>query len=225
MYNSSADLTQYMCTQHAINCVSAYDGASHSSTVELSATYTVKGHQHFPSQSHTDPGIYWDWSHYHHLLNGSSTGISSSSTAVRTSSINYNGSYSEQIKLVDNASSSSNSVVRFLSNGGSSSANTKLTINNGKVGFWVYSGDSGLTAAIGIDDNDGTERSDAQSIPANQWTFLEWSLDDASQWNPWYLGNGTLNASQVSIDAIWFFRAQTAYNVYVYIDDVQYRRN
>ncbi len=85
--------------------------------------------------------------------------------------------YSEQIKLVDNSSSASN---------------TKLTVNNGKVGFWVYSGGSGLTAAIGVDDSGG---------------------------------NGSLSASQVSIDAIWFFRAQTSYNVYVYIDDVQYSGN
>ncbi|MCJ8271993.1 MAG: N-acetylmuramoyl-L-alanine amidase, partial [Psychrosphaera sp.] len=254
MYNSSAGLTSYMCSQHSIDCNSAYSGACHSSTVELSSAYTVKGHQHYPSQSHTDPGIYWDWSGYHTLLNGSgggtptvtilddfesgegsfdlyptysgsTTGISSSSTAVRTSAIDYNGSYSEQIKLVDNSSSSSSWAVRFLSNSGSSSSNTKLTVNNGKVGFWVYSGGSGLTAAIGIDDSDGTERSTTKSIPANQWTFLEWTLDNSAEWNPWYLGNGALSASQVSIDAIWFFRAQTSYNVYLYIDDVQYSSN
>lgn len=256
-YTASADLTKHMCSQHNISCSSAYSGSSHSTVTELSQSYTVKGHQHFPSQSHTDPGIYWDWSGYYNRLNGSgggsggtptvtilddfesgegsfdlyptysgsTVGISSSSTAVRTSSIDYSGSYSEQIKLVDNTSTSSNWTVRFLSNGGSSSQNTKLTVNNGKVGFWVYSGGSGLTAAIGIDDSDGTERSDQKSIPANQWTFLEWSLDNSADWNPWYLGNGTLNASQVSIDAIWFFRAQTSFNVYVYIDDVQYSQN
>jgi hypothetical protein len=243
-----------MCAQHSIDCNDAYAGAAHSGVVELSQNYTVKGHQHFPSQSHSDPGIYWDWSGYHTRLNGggggtptvtvlddfetsegsfdlyptysgSTTGISSSSTAVRTSAIDYSGSYSEQLKLVDNSSSSSSWAVRFLSNGGSSSSNTKFNVNNGKVGFWVYSGGSGLTAAVGIDDSDGTERSDTKSIPVNQWTFLEWSLDDASQWNPWYLGNGSLNASQVSIDALWFFRAQTSYNVYLYIDDVQYSQN
>lgn len=29
----------------------------------------IKGHQHFPNQSHTDPGQYWDWDHFHKLLN------------------------------------------------------------------------------------------------------------------------------------------------------------
>ncbi|MCF8259081.1 MAG: N-acetylmuramoyl-L-alanine amidase [Flavobacteriales bacterium] len=28
----------------------------------------IKGHQHFPGQTHTDPGQYWDWSHYYKLL-------------------------------------------------------------------------------------------------------------------------------------------------------------
>ncbi len=254
MYNSSSDLTKHMCSQHNINCASAYSGSAHSGVVQLSQSYTVKGHQHFPSQTHTDPGIYWNWSSYYSKLNGSSggggnpsvtilddfeaseghfnayptysgstQGISSSSTAVRTSSIRYKGSYSEQIKLVDNTSTSASWAVRFLSGYGSTSNNTKFQRANGTVGFWVYSGGSGVTAAIGIDDSDGTERSISRSIPANQWTFLEWELDNSSHWNAWYNGNGSISASQVSIDAIWFYRAQTSYNVYLYIDDVQHQ--
>ena len=29
----------------------------------------IKGHQHYPDQSHTDPGPYWDWNHYYKLIN------------------------------------------------------------------------------------------------------------------------------------------------------------
>ncbi len=29
----------------------------------------IKGHHHFPNQSHTDPGQYWDWDYYFKLLN------------------------------------------------------------------------------------------------------------------------------------------------------------
>jgi N-acetyl-anhydromuramyl-L-alanine amidase AmpD len=29
----------------------------------------IKGHQHFPNQSHTDPGQYWNWDYYFKLLN------------------------------------------------------------------------------------------------------------------------------------------------------------
>jgi N-acetyl-anhydromuramyl-L-alanine amidase AmpD len=33
----------------------------------------IKGHQHFPSQSHTDPGANWDWDYYYKLLNAPTT--------------------------------------------------------------------------------------------------------------------------------------------------------
>jgi hypothetical protein len=29
----------------------------------------IKGHQHFPNQTHTDPGQYWDWDHFYKLVN------------------------------------------------------------------------------------------------------------------------------------------------------------
>ena len=29
----------------------------------------IRGHQHFPDQSHTDPGPYWDWNYYYKLIN------------------------------------------------------------------------------------------------------------------------------------------------------------
>jgi len=29
----------------------------------------IKGHQHFPNQTHTDPGEYWDWNHFYKLVN------------------------------------------------------------------------------------------------------------------------------------------------------------
>ena len=29
----------------------------------------IKGHQHFPNQTHTDPGEFWDWDFYYKLIN------------------------------------------------------------------------------------------------------------------------------------------------------------
>lgn len=29
----------------------------------------IKGHQHFPNQTHTDPGDYWDWDYFYKLVN------------------------------------------------------------------------------------------------------------------------------------------------------------
>jgi N-acetyl-anhydromuramyl-L-alanine amidase AmpD len=249
MYTASAALTRHFCARYAIPCTAAFRGPATSGLNLLSTSIKVKGHQHYSNQTHTDPGQYWDWSRYYNLLNpaqsvtrvldgfetseghfdtsptysGSTTGIGTASTAERVSSMKKNGSWSEQLMLVDNAASSATWAVRFLSGGGSPAGNTALTRTNGHVGFWVYTGGTGLTAALGIDDSDGTERSVAKSIPANTWTYLEWRLDDAAQWDAWVNGNGAITASSVTLDAIWFYRAQTSYTVYIYVDDVMHR--
>ena len=33
------------------------------------ACVRIKGHQHFPNQTHTDPGQYWDWDYFYKLMN------------------------------------------------------------------------------------------------------------------------------------------------------------
>ncbi|MBW8809139.1 MAG: hypothetical protein JF591_09955 [Lysobacter sp.] len=79
-----------------------------------------------------------------------------------------------------------------------------------------------MSAAIGIDDSDGTERSVSRAIPANTWTYLEWSLTDDAQWDAWVGGaNGAITAASVKLDAVWFYRDQTSFDVNVYVDDVQ----
>lgn len=253
MYNASAALTKDICTSNAIDCSTTFPGPSSSGVSVQSSSYKVKGHQHFPNQSHTDPGLYWDWARYKSLVSGgtppaptvtildsfegseghfatsptysgSTVGISTSSTADRSTSAKKNGSYGESIVLYDNTSSTSNWQVRFLSGSGSTSQNTALTKSGGFVGLWVFTPSSGVTVALGVDDSDGTEISTSKSVPTNTWTYLEWSLGDANQWSPWYLGNGALDASTVTLDAVWFFRSQTSSAVTIYIDDVQYKR-
>lgn len=256
MYNASSALTKHFCSRYGISCASAYSGPAHSGVVVLSSSIPIKGHQHYSSNTHVDPGIFWDWSRYYTLLNGSggggggggtsvvldtfesseghftntpaysgsTTGISTASTADRTCSISRVGNCSEQIRLVDNASSSANWAVRFLSGGGSTGANTSMN-RNGRIGFWVYTGGTGMSVGVGIDDSDGTERSTSKSIPANSWTFVEWNLADAGQWNAWVGGNGAISATNVTMDAIWLYRAQTSFDVYVYLDDVRYTAN
>ncbi|WP_220479222.1 N-acetylmuramoyl-L-alanine amidase [Marilutibacter spongiae] len=251
MYNSSAALVRSFCSKYsAISCANAYNGPSHSGVVVLSTSIDVKGHQHYSSQTHTDPGINWDWRRYYTLLNpgsggttkyldrfessvghfttsptysGSTRGISTASSATRTCSTRKNGSCSLRVLLKDNASSSANWSVRLLSGAGNPSSNTALTRANGKIGFWVYAGGSGMKVGVGIDDSDGTERSTTRTLSANTWTYVSWSLTDAAQWNAWVGGNGAITAGTVKLDAIWIERAQTSYDVNVYIDDVQIR--
>lgn len=252
MYNASAALTRHFCSRYGINCATAYNGNAHSGVVVLSSAIKIKGHQHFPNNTHTDPGINWDWRRYYGLLNpgsgggttrildtfesseghftstpgysGSTTGINATSTAERDCDISHVGSCSEHLTLIDNPGNTQAWAVRFLSGGGTPGSNTSLA-RNGRVGFWVYVAGSGFTVGVGIDDGSATERSTLRSVAANTWTYVEWNLADANQWNAWVGGNGTIDAANVTIDAIWFEHAHTTYTVNAYIDEVQWRPN
>lgn len=252
MYDASAALVRSFCASYsAISCASAYSGASSNGINVLPASVKIKGHQHYSGQTHTDPGINWNWSKYYGLLNpgtgggtgtityldrfessvghfdtspsysGSTTGISTASMATRDCTTQKSGSCSLRVLLKDNSASTADWAVRLLSGSGVPASNTALTRANGVVGFWVWSGGTGTTVGIGIDDSDGTERSSSKAIAANTWTYVSWALNDATQWNAWVDGNGTITGSSVKLDAIWLYHANTAYDLNVYIDDVQ----
>ena len=61
-----------------------------SATTNYNATSTpgscihIKGHQHFPNQTHTDPGQYWDWDYFYKLVNPNTP-----TTTVTTASGNF----------------------------------------------------------------------------------------------------------------------------------------
>lgn len=76
MYQSSADLVRDICNDHAINPLRTYNGPAclgSSADCQLGGCIKVKGHQHYPNQTHTDPGIYWDWPFYYELINDNPT--------------------------------------------------------------------------------------------------------------------------------------------------------
>lgn len=258
MYNSSSALTKDMCSSNKIDCNTCYGGVSHKDVVVLSSSYKIKGHQHYPNQTHSDPGIYWDWAKYKSLVatstgggttptttttvldsfesseghfntaptySGSTVGVATSSTADRSTSAKKNGSYSEKLVLKDNTSSTANWEVRFLSGSGTPANNTALPKAGGRVGFWIYTTSSGLSAGLSADDSDGTERSVKKTVPTSTWTYLEWKLDDQAMWDSWSGGNGVIdNTTGLTLDAIWFYRNNTSSQAVIYIDDVTYSK-
>ena len=253
MYNASSGIVRMFCARYAgITCSSAYKGASSSGHMVLDDSVDIKGHQHLSDNDHNDPGIYWNWARYYDLINpgsaggtgtkildtfestvghfvtspaysGSTVGVATTSSAARDCSIRKIGSCSLRVELIDNAASSANWAVRLLSGSGTPGSNVQLA-RNGRVGFWVFAAGTGMQVGVGIDDSDGTERSVSRSLPANTWTYVEWSLSDAAQWSAWAgSSNGAITASNVTLDAIWLYHANTAYTVNTYIDDVQIR--
>lgn len=253
MYNASSGIVRMFCARYAgITCSSAYKGASSSGHMVLDDSVDIKGHQHLSDNDHNDPGIYWNWARYYDLINpgsaggtgtkivdtfestvghfvtsptysGSTVGVATTSSAVRDCNIRKLGTCSLRVELIDNAASSASWAVRLLSGSGTPGSNVQLA-RNGRVGFWAFAAGSGMQVAVGIDDSDGTERSVSRSLPANTWTYVEWSLADAAQWSAWAgNSNGAITAGNVTLDAIWLYHANTAYTVNTYIDDVQIR--
>lgn len=80
MYHSSAALVRDICSRRPnINPLRTFyrdtldDGTAlnaglHSQGGATSCIH-IRGHQHYPNQSHTDPGPFWDWNYYYKLLN------------------------------------------------------------------------------------------------------------------------------------------------------------
>lgn len=80
MYAASADLVHDISTRYdAIDGHRTFyrdtldDGTRLNSGLHdlggAEACTQIRGHQHYPNQSHTDPGPYWDWNHYYKLIN------------------------------------------------------------------------------------------------------------------------------------------------------------
>lgn len=80
MYRSSADLVRSICSRYeAIDGLRTHDRDTLDNGFCLNeglynlggeeACVKIRGHQHYPDQSHTDPGPYWDWNYYYKLIN------------------------------------------------------------------------------------------------------------------------------------------------------------
>src|SRR5690554_7154275 len=90
MYQSSAALSRHITTKnHDANLkpVRTYFGNSTSGINTLGACTRIKGHQHFPSQTHTDPGIHWNWEKYYKLVNANPSITDRKSTRLNSSHV------------------------------------------------------------------------------------------------------------------------------------------
>jgi PKD repeat protein/N-acetyl-anhydromuramyl-L-alanine amidase AmpD len=84
LYTASADLCRDITTSgYGINPLRTYYGASSTGINVLGGCTKIKGHQHYPNNTHTDPGINWDWPRFYHLINDAPS-ITTQSTASGT---------------------------------------------------------------------------------------------------------------------------------------------
>jgi len=75
MYNSSAALVKDICNSgYGINPLRTgfwpWLPTTHYNSSGIPGSCTkIKGHQHYPNQTHTDPNQYWNWDRYYKLVN------------------------------------------------------------------------------------------------------------------------------------------------------------
>ena len=100
MYQSSADLVRNICSRYAVinghrtfyrdtlDNGTCLNNGVHDLGGEEACT-KIRGHQHYPDQSHTDPGPYWDWNYYYKLINEGTPSVVMEGTEGRLDHQNY----------------------------------------------------------------------------------------------------------------------------------------
>jgi hypothetical protein len=84
MYSSSAALARDIVgSGYGISGLRTFYGAATTGTFSTGGCVKIKGHQHYPNQTHTDPGVNWNWEYFYTLVNNAPT-ISTLTTASGT---------------------------------------------------------------------------------------------------------------------------------------------
>lgn len=152
MYQASAGLVRDICTRRNINPHRVFyrdtldDGTVLNDGVHslggATACTQIRGHQHYPSQTHTDPGQHWDWNLYYKLVNpGTPVTMFTDSSGVFTDSGGTIGDYGNDERNIfaihfDGADSI---VIEF----------SQFELEANYDFMWIYNGNSTFSPLIG----------------------------------------------------------------------------
>ncbi|HXB41295.1 MAG TPA: N-acetylmuramoyl-L-alanine amidase [Bacteroidia bacterium] len=105
MYTQSALLTAHICTTYNINpkrtLYQPWGNTTYYAQSGIPGACTkIKGHMHYPNQTHTDPGPNWDWDYYYKLVNSPSATVYSTAIGNFYDSGGPNGNYSNDEHLI-----------------------------------------------------------------------------------------------------------------------------
>jgi N-acetyl-anhydromuramyl-L-alanine amidase AmpD len=144
MYTASADLSRDVVNSgYGIPALRTYYGASSATTQTLGGCTKIKGHQHYPNQSHTDPGINWNWEKYYRLINNNPTiNTITASTDNFYDSGGASGSYTddERILWLFQPTNATSITLNF----------SAFNIESGYDKFFIYDGASINSPLIGV---------------------------------------------------------------------------
>jgi spore germination protein YaaH len=155
---------------------------------------------------------------------GSTTGVSTSSSAVWTNDQANNGQGSLLVTLVDNTSVADNWSVRLVSGAASPSSNVTLT-DGGYLGFWMRTTTAPAGAKVGLlvdDGAGGTEKSPLLDvINDGTWQLYQFNTN-GSGWTSFSSGNGSVDGPTLTLDALYFSAPNPTSDWTFWIDDVSY---
>ncbi|MBM3164536.1 MAG: N-acetylmuramoyl-L-alanine amidase [Bacteroidetes bacterium] len=209
MYQSSANLVKEITQSgYGINPLKTYDGASSSSGQVLGDCLRIKGHQHYANQTHTDPGINWNWPKYYLLVNSTYTPtVLTSATGNLYDSGGANGNYSNDERKVwviqpNNAASVQLTFSAF---------NTQI----GKDKVLIYDGNSTNAPLIGSYSGTTLPPVIQSTSPALTLEFRSDCGTTQSGWSASYTSNAQLTdvtppLSSVSLPLAWHTQDFTA---------------
>lgn len=101
MYESSADLSRDIVNSgYGIPPLRTYYGPATVAINTLGGCTKIKGHQHYPNQTHTDPGVNWNWEKYYKLINNTYIpNIITSGAGTLTDSGGNSGDYADDERM------------------------------------------------------------------------------------------------------------------------------
>ena len=151
MYESSADLVRNICSRYdnifgyrtfctdTLDDGTALDSGLHNLGGE-GACIQIRGHQHYPEQTHTDPGPYWSWNYYYKLINNRDLPVAVGGTGITEGDLDHLNYPDDERRIW---------VIR-------SDAETNITLDFSYFDLetdydflWIYDGDNVFAPEIG----------------------------------------------------------------------------
>ena len=151
MYVSSADLMRNICSRYesidghrtfyrdTLDNGTALNTGLHDLGGE-NACVKIRGHQHYPEQSHTDPGPYWDWNYYYKLINEGTPVHHLGGPSVTEGNLNHEN-YGNDERVVWVIEGASNTIVSLNF--------SSFELERDYDFLWVYDGDNVYAPKIG----------------------------------------------------------------------------
>lgn len=151
---------------------------------------------------------------------GSCTGFDTeSSTKYRSTLSPHQGISSLKINLKDDTKSEEDWLVRVLSGYGSPQNNISFGKNDSIRCYIKASGNSNTSVCLWIDDTDGVEATKTIPLIADdEYHKYAWDLKDAYDA---ITGNGAINSSVLTLDAIVLSTPNQSADISIYIDDLE----